>query len=50
MNSGTINAVFTYPVENVQEFRLVVYLRVKLLGQVWIIFNNVPLINTATYI
>lgn len=41
-----MNIVFMSPVENVQEFHKVTYLRVKLLDhQVCVMFNNIPLIN-----
>lgn len=44
VNSGTINNMFMSPVENLQDF----HLKVKLLShQVWIIFNNISLVNMA---
>lgn len=47
VKSGAMNIVFTSPVENLQDF----HLRVKLLShQVWVVFNKISFINTATYV
>lgn len=50
VNSGTMKIVFISHAENVQKFHFVIYLSELLGHQVWIIFNNIPLIIMVTCI